>query len=124
MPCLLPPLWSPPPDPPPGIPPPPPPLDLDQAKSKHSSKEDLPLREAFPIAHLPKLHNTIQFIEAVETATLASQFDPEELEDFLWPQEHKSIPPNNSALRLSLLNYTSLLGSSLQDAYKVVCKNT
>ena len=92
MPCLLPPLWSPPPDPPPGIPPPPPPLDLDQAKSKHSSKEDLPLREAFPIAHLPKLHNTIRFIEAVETATLASQFDPEELEDFLWPQEHKSIP--------------------------------
>ena len=118
------PPWSPPPDPPPSTPPPPPPLDLDQVKSEHGSEEDLPLREDFPVAHLPKLRNTGRFIEAVEIVTLASQFDPEQLEEFLWPQEHKSIPPNDPALRLSLLNYIPLLGSSSQDAYEAVRKNT
>ena len=124
IPRSLSPPRSPPPDPPPGTPPPPPPLDLDQVESEHGSEEDLLLREDFPVAHLPRLRNTVWFIEAVETATLASQFDPGELEEFLWPQEHESIPPNDPALRLSLLNYISLLGSSLQDAYEAVRKNT
>ena len=124
IPRSLSPPQSPPPDPPPGTPPPPPPLDLDRVESEHGSEEDLLLREDFPVAHLPRLRNAVRFIEAVETATLASQFDPEELEEFLWPQEHESIPPNDPALRLSLLNYISLLGSSSQDAYEAVRKNT
>jgi hypothetical protein len=54
--------------------------------------------------------------------TLASQFSPEELQDLLEPQEHLSVPLDDAALRLSLLNYISLLGSS-RDTYESVCQN-
>ena len=59
----------------------------------------------------------------VEQATLKSQFDPEELEELLDPQEHISVPPDDPNLRLSLLNYVSLLGHS-QEAYEVTRQNT
>ena len=54
----------------------------------------------------------------VEQAMLESQFDPEELAELLDPQEHVSVPPDDPTLRLSLLNYMSLIGHS-QEAYDV-----
>ena len=59
----------------------------------------------------------------VEKATLETQFDPEELAELLDPQEHISTPPDNPNLRLSLLNYMSLIGHS-QEAYEATRQNT
>ena len=114
---------SPPPDPPLGTPPLPPPLDFDRANSESGSEQDLLLEEAFPLAHLPKLRTAIRFIEAIETVSLASHFDPEELEELLEPQEHNSSPLDDPKLKLSLLNYISLLDTS-HNKYEAIRKNT
>ena len=71
----------------------------------------------------PKIRTAIKFIELVEKATLESQFDPEELAELLDPLEHASTPPDDPILKLSLLNYISLLGHS-QDAYEATRQNT
>ena len=53
---------------------------------------------------------------------LASQFEAEELADFLHPGEHDSTPPDNPILKLSLLNFISFLGSS-QHTYEAARQN-
>ena len=58
----------------------------------------------------------------INESTLASQFGPDELADFLDPQEHSSTPSDDPTLRLSLLNFISLIGSS-QKAYDAVRQN-
>ena len=56
------------------------------------------------------------------TSTLASQFDPEQLAELLEPREHESTPPDDLGLKLSLLNYISLMGCS-QEAYEATRQN-
>ena len=56
----------------------------------------------------------------VKEATLASQFDPDKLVEFLCPQENQSTPPDNQILKLSLLNFISFMGSS-QSTYEAAC---
>ena len=58
----------------------------------------------------------------LKESTLASQFDPGELADFLNPEEHPSTPSDDPILRLSLLNFISLIGSTHQ-AYEAVRQN-
>jgi hypothetical protein len=53
----------------------------------------------------------------VGESTLASQFDPEELEDFLNPRAHDSTPPDDPILRLSLMNFMSYMNQT-QKAYE------
>ena len=53
---------------------------------------------------------------------IASQFDPEELQELLDPQEHATTPLDDPSLRLSLLNYISLMGSS-RDTYEAIRQN-
>ena len=59
----------------------------------------------------------------VKDATLASQFDPEELAELLDPQEHTSTPPDDPNLKLSLLNFISFMGCS-QGTYEAARQNT
>lgn len=59
----------------------------------------------------------------VKAATLRSQFDPEELAEFLDPQEHTSTPPDDPALKLSLLNFISFMDCS-QSKYEEARQNT
>ena len=76
----------------------------------------------FPPATIPKICIALKFIELVKAATLVSQFSPQELADFLNPEEHKSASPDDPNLRFSLLNFISLMSSS-QDAYEAVRQN-
>ena len=103
---------------PPGSPPSPPLLDSNQSNAGRSS----PVGEAFPTAHYPKIRTALRFIDGVRSADLASQFDPEELQELLNPQEHTTTPLDDPSLRLSLLNYISLMGSS-RDTYEAVRQN-
>ena len=59
----------------------------------------------------------------VREATLASQFDPDELTELLHPQENPSVPPEDSNLKLSLLNLISFMGCS-QSTYEAARQNT
>ena len=68
------------------------------------------------------MRTALDFIQMVKGATVASQFDPEELAEFLEPQEHESTPPDDPNLKLSLLNYISFMGSS-QDVYEAARQN-
>jgi hypothetical protein len=111
------------PGPPPGPPAPPSPSGNGSGSSEEESGQDSEPEEEFLLARIPKIRTALHFIEAVRTVTLASQFDPEELEELLEPQEHESIPPDDPILKLSLLNYVSLLTSS-QEAYESVRQNT
>ena len=108
-----PPLFS-----PPGSPPSPPSPDSNQSNAGRSS----PVGEPFPVAHYPKICTALRFIDRVRSANLVSQFDPEELQELLDPQEHATTPLDDPSLRLSRLNYISLMGSS-RDTYEAVCQN-
>ena len=68
------------------------------------------------------IHTVLEFIRLVKEATLASQFDPDELAGLLDPQEHESTPPDDPSLRLSLLNYLAFMGSS-QETYEAGRRN-
>jgi hypothetical protein len=68
------------------------------------------------------MRDCIDFIEEVNSATLVSQFNPEELQELLEPREDVPLPLDNPALRLSLLNYISLMGSS-RETYEAVRQN-
>jgi len=68
--------------------------------------------ENYPPAAIERIRVAIEFIELVKTATLASQFDTEELADFLNPLEHDSTPDNDPDLMLSLQAFIGLLGCS------------
>jgi len=59
----------------------------------------------------------------VREATLASQFSPEELAEFVEPLEHTSTPPDDPGLKLSLLNFISFMGYP-KDAYEETRWNT
>ena len=102
---------------------PPPPSDFNQTDSEDGLGQDLPDEDEFPLATEPKIPICLEFVKLVRTATLASQFSPEELADFLNPEEHKSTPPDDPNLRLSLLNLISLMGSS-RDTYDAIRQNT
>jgi len=69
------------------------------------------------------MRTALEFIRMVNEATLASQFDTEELAELLEPREHTSTPPDDPGLKLSLLNYISFMGSS-QDVYEAARQNT
>ena len=58
----------------------------------------------------------------MKESTLASQFGPEELTELLDPQEHTSTPSDNPALKLSLMNFISFMGSS-QAVYEAARQN-
>lgn len=75
------------------------------------------------MATLEHIHTVLEFTWMVEEATLASQFDPEELAEFLNPPEHRSTLPDDPAFKLSLLNYLAFMGSS-QETYNVAHQNT
>ena len=72
----------------------------------------MPLGDDYPPTLIPKIRTAIDFIRLVEEATLASQFDPEQLAELLNPLAHGSIPPDDPCLQLSLLNSISLLNPS------------
>jgi hypothetical protein len=78
--------------------------------------------EEYPVPTLQKMRSAVDFIRMVKEATLASQFDAEELAELLAPQEHTTTPPDDPILRLSLLNYISFLGYP-QSAYEVARQN-
>ena len=111
-----------PPSPPPIPPVSPPPPDFDQNNSDRDSGRDTPSEDNYPDASLPKIRTAIEFIELIKTASLASQFDPDELAEFLDPREHESEPPDDPGLKLSLLNFISFMGHS-QTAYNDACQN-
>ena len=58
----------------------------------------------------------------VEEATLASQFEPDELAELLNPLGHVSTPSDDPGLKLSLSNFISLMGYP-QDAYEATRRN-
>ena len=101
---------------------PPPPSDFDQTDSENDSRPNSPAQYEFPPATRPHIRTALDFIELVRNATLASQFDPEELVDFLNPEELESTPPDDPNLKLSILNYLSLIGSS-QGTYEAIRQN-
>ena len=82
----------------------------------------MPLGEDYPPTAIPRICTTINFIHLVEEATLASQFDPEELAELLDPLEHQSMPPDDPEFKLSLLNFISFMSLS-QTAYEEACQN-
>ena len=111
---------SPPPRPPSSDPGPP---SSDSGNSSPgSSGRNTPIEDEYPPATLPKIRNSLEFIRMVKEATLASQFDPEELTEFLNPWEHDSMPPDDPALKLSLLNFISFMGHP-QSAYESARRN-
>ena len=58
----------------------------------------------------------------VKEATLTNQFSPEDLAEFLDPQEHASVPSDDPVLRFSLRNFISCMDAS-QRTYEEVCRN-
>ena len=81
-----------------------------------------PIDDEFPLSGVPDIRTAIEFIKQVETATLASQFDPEGLEELLNPMEHSVVYPNDPGFRASIQNYLALIGCS-QNRYEAVRKN-
>jgi len=79
--------------------------------------------DEYPHVALPKLRIALEFIRMVKEATLASQFNAEELDELLEPLAHSSTPPDDPSLKLSLLNYISFMGYP-QGAYEAARQNT
>ena len=71
---------------------------------------------------MAKTRTVLEFIQMVKEATLASQFDTEDLAEFLEPSEHTSTPSDDLSLKLSLLNFISLMGYP-QDTYEATRRN-
>ncbi|KAF9642956.1 hypothetical protein BDM02DRAFT_3068228, partial [Thelephora ganbajun] len=71
---------------------------------------------------LPDIIESLKFIQMLEDATLESQLDPEDLEEFRNPQAHLSTPSDDPDLLLSISCFIDLLNSS-QEAYDKICKN-
>ena len=68
------------------------------------------------------MRTALEFIQMVKDATLATQFSPEEFAELSNPQEHVSTPPDDPALKLSLLNYLSFTTCS-QEIYDKARQN-
>ena len=98
-----------------------PPPDSDPDDPENGAG-NAPHGNEYPLATQPNIRTVIEFTKLLETSTLASQFDPEQLTDLLEPQEHHSVPPEDPDLKLSLLNYVSLMGCS-QEAYEATRQN-
>ena len=111
-----------PPSPPPAPGSSPPPPDFDQDDFDRSSRQTTPLGDNYPPTVIPRIRTTIDFIHLVEEATLASQFDPEELAELLDPLEYESVPPDDPGLKLALLNFISFTSLS-QTAYEEARQN-
>jgi hypothetical protein len=77
-------------------------------------RQGIQLEDEFPYASYPALRPAIKFTDSLKSATLASQFDPEQLEELLNPVEHVLTPPDDPVLKLSLLNYVHLMGHPQQ----------
>lgn len=99
-----------------------PPSDFDQSDTGSSSGRNTPVADDYPPTILPHIQTALDFIRMIKESTLASQFGPEELADFLDPREHESTPSDDPALKLSLLNFISLMGSS-QAVYEATRQN-
>ena len=112
----------PPSSPPPRSPSPPPLPNSDESDSEDRNRQSTLAEGEFPPATIPKIRIALEFIELVKAATLVSQFSPQELADFLNPEEHESASPDDPNFRFSLLNFISLMSSS-QDTYKAVHQN-
>ena len=76
----------------------------------------------YPPATNQKIRTTLEFIRMIKESTLASQFDPDQLAEFQNPQECPSALPDDPTLRLSLLNFISLIGSS-HETYEDIRRN-
>ena len=88
----------------------------------NASRSCSPVEEEYPPTGIPRIQTAIDFVKLLKTSTLASQFEAEELADFLHPGEHDSTPPDDPILKLSLLNFISFLGSS-QHTYEAARQN-
>ena len=107
---------------PPPIPPPsPPPPDFDNEAGDNFAQDPSP-GDDYPPSTILKVRTAIKFIHLVKQATLASQFESEELEELRNPQAHESTPLEDSSLKLSLLNFNLFLGHS-QKAYEGARQN-
>ncbi|KAF9779443.1 hypothetical protein BJ322DRAFT_1113262 [Thelephora terrestris] len=106
-------VLSPPPRSRPQTPPPPPPPGSDHDNSDRTP----PPPDEFPPAQIPKIHIALEFIRMLGESTLASQFGPNELEEFLDPRAHDCTPLDDRNLRLSLMNFVSFMNHS-QKAYE------
>ena len=111
-----------PPSPPTRSPSPEPEPEPEPSDLEDNPERNRPTDIEYPFAPLPKIRTALEFIRMVKDATLASQFDPEELAELLEPQEHESTPPDDPNLKLSLLNYISFMGCS-QDMYEAARQN-
>ena len=110
---------------PPSTPPPPTPPSSDPSQDSDPGPNfgsDTPVGDEYPPATLLKICNSLEFIQMVKDATLASQFEPEKLAELLEPREHVSMPPDDPVLKLSLLNFVSFMGHS-QSAYEEARRN-
>ena len=99
------------------------PSDFDQDDPDVNSRPTTPLGCNYPPTSIQKFRTAIDFIKMVRGATLASQFEPDELAEFLHPQEIPSSPPEDPSLKLSLLNFISFMGCS-QNTYEAARQNT
>ena len=84
--------------------------------------QDMSLEDDYPPATRPKIIAALDFIRMVKGATLATQFGPEDLAEFLNPQEHTSVPSDDPVLWFSLWNFISCMDAS-QRTYEEVSRN-
>jgi len=76
--------------------------ESDHEPPQGGSGRHMPLEDEYPPATLPKIRTSLEFIRMVKEATLATQFSPEDLAEFLNPREHASVPSDDPVLRFSL----------------------
>lgn len=83
--------------------------------------DDLPAVTNDPVV-LPKIIESLRFIEMLENATLESQLAPEDLEAIRNPTPHSSTPTEDPDLLLSISAFIDFLNCS-QEAYENMRKN-
>ena len=93
-----------------------------ETPSPGGTGRNTPLEDDYPPASRPKILVALDFIRMVKDATLETQFSPEELTEFLDPQEHTSTPSDDPDLKYSLRNFITCMDSS-QRTYEEVCQN-
>ena len=108
----------------------PPPSDSDEEDPPPSDSDeedphrDDPEEEDEPHITLENMITNLQFVQAVEEATLESQFNPAELEAFRNPRRHQSSPIDDPDLHLSMAFFISSLDHlGSQKAYTSSLRN-
>ena len=94
---------------------PPPDSDGEDPPLSDSDEEEPPgtdSDENDPSVTRDDMKTTLEFIRMLETATLDTQFSPDELEAFQNPQEISSSPSDDPDLLLSISNYVANLNAS------------